>query len=47
MKGNSKVGMEQTLWYCKLPLCNVIHSQKLSLVKEVLRFVAYWNLLQI
>lgn len=47
MKGNSKVGMEQTLWYSKLPSCNVTHSQNLSLIKEVLWFDAYWNLLQI
>lgn len=47
MKGNSKVGKEKSLWYSTLPSCNVTHSQKLALIKEVLSFVVCWNLLQI
>lgn len=39
MEGNSKVGMEQSLWYSTFPLCNITHSQKLALIKEMLRFV--------
>lgn len=40
MKENSKVRIEQILWYSTFPSCDVTHSQKLSLIKEVLRFAA-------